>query len=238
MTTLGLIGAGQIGAAVARLAVAAGIEVQIANSRGPGSLRELIDELGSRAHAVPLETAARAGEMTILSIPLHAVTTLEPTQFAGRIIVDTSNYYPFRDPRIAVLDSSEITTSEYVQRHFRSSRLVKAFNNIFAHHILQLARPNREEDRTALPLAGDDESAVLEVTALLERLGFDGINTGSLAESWRFEPESSAYTRLYLADRTAPTAVIREALGAPLSRAELQHALSDVRRVDVGAREH
>lgn len=236
MTTLGIIGSGNIGAAVARLAVAAGIDVVIANSRGPQSLEALVAELGPRARAGTKDEAARAGEVVVLSVPLRAHPDVPEDLLAGAVVLDTTNYYPSRDGRIAALDSGELTTSELVQRRFPRSVVVKAFTNILAHHIPQLARPAGAADRSALPIAGDDVAAKDAVAALLDRLGFDTVDAGSLADSWRFEPESAAYTRLYLADPSTPDEQLLQAPAAPRSSAEVRQALRSAERVDVAAR--
>ncbi|MFC4630134.1 NADPH-dependent F420 reductase [Promicromonospora alba] len=238
MTTLGIIGSGNIGTAVARLASAAGIDVVIANSRGPESLADLVAELGPGASAGTTEQAARAGDAVLLSIPLQALRAVPAELLAGKIVLDTSNYYPSRDGRITALDAGELTTSELVQGHFTTGRMVKAFNNILAHHIPELARPSGATDRTALPLAGDDDAAKSTATTLIDQLGFDTVDAGQLADSWRFEPESAGYTRLYLADPTTPAERMMQAPSAPLSAVALRQALAAVERADVAAREH
>ncbi len=149
MPTLGIIGSGNIGAAVARLAVAAGIPVVVANSRGPESLAGLIAELGPLATAGTVDQAAEAGDFVLLSVPLTAYTAIPPAPLKGKTMLDTSNYYPFRDGRVAELDDEKLTTSELVQRHFDGVTLVKAFNNIPpttspswpAHPVLRTAPP-------------------------------------------------------------------------------------------------
>ncbi len=236
MPTLGIIGSGNIGAAVARLATVAGIPVVVANSRGPETLTELVAELGPLATAGTVEQAAAAGELMVLSVPLTATTAIPAALLAGRTVVDTSNYYPFRDGRIPVLDAEELTTGELVQRHFAGARLVKAFNNILFHHIPALARPAGVPDRTALPIAGNDAAAKTHVAALIDRLGFDTIDAGTLAESWRFEPEAAAYTRLYLADPTTPEERLLEAPAGTVPAARLVSALEGAPRVRVAER--
>lgn len=146
------------------------------------------------------------------------------------------NYYPSRDGRIAELDEEKLTTSELVQRHFTGSALVKAFNNILAHHIPRLARPAGAADRTALPLASDDTAAKADAAALIDRLGFDTVDVGSLTDSWRIEPESAGYTRLYLADQTIPDEQMMQAPAAPLSATALRRALTTAERVRVADR--
>lgn len=236
MPTLGIIGSGNIGTAIARLAVAAGVPVVIANSRGPETLTDLVAELGPLATAGAVEQAADAGEIVVLSVPLTATTAIPAGLLEGRTVVDTSNYYPFRDGRIAELDAEELTTSEFVQRHFAGARLVKAFSNILAHHIPALARPSGAPDRTALPIAGNDAAAKAKVAGLIDRLGFDTVDAGTLAESWRFEPEAAAYTRLYLADPATPDERLLEAPAAPVTAARLASALEGAQRVRVAER--
>ncbi|WP_229070147.1 NADPH-dependent F420 reductase [Actinoplanes sp. DH11] len=236
MGTLGIIGSGNIGAAVARLAAAAGIPVVVANSRGPESLAGLVAELGPQATAGTVEQAAHAGDLVLLSVPLTAHTAIPAGLLDDRIVLDTSNYYPYRDGRIAELDADKVTTSELVHRHFAGARLVKAFNNILAHHIPQLARPAGAPDRTALPIAGDDADAKTAAAALIHRLGYDTVDAGTLAQSWRFEPEAAAYTRLYLADQDTPGGRMMQAPAAPVPAAELKAALDRAERVDVAGR--
>ncbi len=236
MSTLGIIGSGNIGTAVARLAVAAEIDVVIANSRGPRSLAGLVEELGPRATAATVEQAARAGEATLLSIPLTAYGTLPDGLLRGRTVLDTGNYYPFRDGRIAELDSEEVTTTELAQRLLPGALLVKAFNNIMAHHIPQLARPAGAADRSALPVAGEDSGAKERAAELIDRLGFDTVDAGTPAQSWRFEPESGAYTRIYLADPDVAAERMTQAPAAPVSADKLRAALEGSRRVKVAER--
>jgi 8-hydroxy-5-deazaflavin:NADPH oxidoreductase len=236
MPTLGIIGSGNIGAAIARLAVAAGIPVVVANSRGPETLTDLVAELGPLATAGTVEQAAAAGEFVVLSVPLTAATALPAGLLEGRTVLDTSNYYPFRDGRIPELDAELVTTSELVQRHVAGARLVKAFNNILAHHIPTLTRPAGSADRTALPVAGNDAGAKTQVATLIDRFGFDTVDAGALAESWRFEPEAAAYTRLYLADPTTPDERLLEAPAGTVPAARLVSALEGAQRVRVAER--
>ncbi|WP_328484037.1 NADPH-dependent F420 reductase [Streptomyces sp. NBC_00377] len=236
MRTLGIIGSGNIGAAVARLAVAADIAVVIANSRGPQSLTELVDELGPRATAGTIEQAARAGEETLLSIPLTAYRSLPADLLRGRTVLDTGNYYPHRDGRIAALDSEELTTTELARQLLPGALLVKAFNNILAHHIPQLARPSGSPDRSALPIAGDDPDAKARAAELIDRLGFDTVDAGTLERSWRFEPESGAYTHIYLADPEVPAGHMLQAPAAPLPADRLRAVLETAHRAKVADR--
>ncbi|GAA3312857.1 NADPH-dependent F420 reductase [Arthrobacter ramosus] len=236
MPTLGIIGTGNIGSAIAHLAVNAGIPVVLSNSRGPETLAGLVSELGPLASAGTIEQSAAAGDVVVLSVPLTAHTAIPASLLEGKAVLDTTNYYPFRDGRVAELDEERLTTSELVLQHFQGAGLTKAFNNILAHHIPQLARPAGAPDRTAVPVAGDDATAKAKVVGLIEQLGFDTVDAGTLAESWRFEPEAAAYTRLYLADPATPDDTMLEAPAAPVSAERLSDALKRAEPVRVAAR--
>ncbi|CAI7980708.1 8-hydroxy-5-deazaflavin:NADPH oxidoreductase [Frankia sp. Hr75.2] len=235
MATLGIIGSGNIGSAVARLAIGCGETVVVANSRGPETLGELVADLGPSASAGTADQAAAAA-LVVLSVPLLAIQSLPSGLLKDKIVLDTTNYYPSRDGRVAELDSEERTTSQLVLDWLGEARLVKAFNNILAHHIPQLARPAGAADRTALPVASDDDHAKAVAVELIERLGFDAIDAGSLSESWQFEPEAKAYTRTYLADPETPVERILEAPGTPVSADRLRSALASATRVRVADR--
>lgn len=234
MKRIGIIGSGAIGAAIARLAVAADYDVLIANSRGPESLTDLVAELGPRARAGEVHEAMDAGDVPVLAVPLGAYPQLPTEAFAGRVVLSTGNYYPSRDGRIAPLDTLESTTAEYEQSLLPGTRIVKAFNNIVAHHIPLLAN---SDPRTALPLAGDDAAATATVASIVEDLGFDTVDAGTLAESWTFEPESGAYTQIYAADATGFREDFFADRGAPLPAARLREILAVSHRADVAARQ-
>ncbi|WBB82234.1 NADPH-dependent F420 reductase [Micromonospora sp. WMMD882] len=221
MTTLGLIGSGNIGGTVARLAVAAGHHVVLSNSRGPETLKDLVDELGPNARAATAREAAEVGEIVVVTIPLRAYRETPAEPLAGKIVIDTNNYYPERDGRFPELDDDSTTTSELLQRHLPTAKVAKGFNNIYFKHLLALARPAGAPDRTALPIAGDDTGAKAAVTDLLDTLGYDTVDAGPLAEGWRFQRDMTAYAGLYSADpqnwdqpRTADAATVRAALAA------------------------
>lgn len=221
MTTLGLIGSGNIGGTLARLAVTAGYDVVLSNSRGPETLRELVDELGPRARAAAPAEAAEAADLVVVTIPLAAYRSVPVEPLAHRTVIDTNNYYPQRDGQIAELDDESTTTSELLQRHLPTSRVVKAFNNIYFRHLLALARPAGAADRSALPIAGDDPDAKATVTVFLDAIGYDTVDAGPLAEGWRFQRDTTAYAHLYSlnpdaweAEKPADAATVRAALAA------------------------
>ena len=196
MTTLGIVGAGHIGSTVARLAVDAGLDVVIANSRGPETLADLVADLGPRARAATAEEAAGAGDLVVLTVPLKALGDLPVAAFEGRVVLDTGNYYPQRDGRISDLDDGSTTASELTARTLPGARVVKVFNNIFSEHLGALARPQApagSDERSVLAIAGDDASAKQAATALLDTIGYDVVDAGPLSEGWRFQPDTPAY---------------------------------------------
>ncbi|MFC4117950.1 NADPH-dependent F420 reductase [Nonomuraea zeae] len=201
--TLGLIGSGMIGSSLARLAVAAGLKVVLSNSRGPETLSDLVSDLGGRARAATPVEAAHAGDLVVAAIPLRPYQQLPAEALAGKTVLDTANYYPERDGHLAELDAGELTSSALLQRHLAGSRVVKAFNNITPHQLHSLARPAGAPDRSALPIAGDDAAANAEAAALLDVLGYDAVDIGPLAGSWRSEPNTPVYVRPYLGELPA-----------------------------------
>lgn len=202
--TLGIIGSGNIGGAVARLAVNAGIDVVVSNSRGPETLRGLTDRLGPRARAATPPEAAAAGDWTVIAVPFSAVPHLPADALAGKIVIDTNNHYRLRDGAIAELLTGGLTAGELFQRYVPGARTVKTFNTIYFEHLIALARPTGSPDRSALPIAGDDVAAKKSVTALLNRLGYDTVDVGATAESWRIQEGSPAYVLPYLSDPRLP----------------------------------
>ena len=217
MTTVGFIGSGMIGGTVARLSVAAGHDVIMSNSRGPDTLQDLVADLGPRARAATGKEAAAEAGLVVVSIPLRAYASLPAGALAGKVVMDTCNYYPQRDGHIADLDSGALTSSELVQRQVPEAAVVKVFNNLFFKHLASLARPSGAAGRSALPIAGDSDAAKSVVTAYLDAIGYDAVDAGPLAESWRQEPGTPVYGAPYgsfsdEAGQPADAAVIRAAL--------------------------
>jgi hypothetical protein len=192
MTTLGLIGAGHIGSQLARAAVAHGYDVVVSNSRGPESLTELILELGERATAGTAADAATA-DLVAIAIPLKDVESIPADLLDGRIVIDTSNYYPQRDGHIVPLDAGEMTVTEFVQAHFVGARVVKAFNHIQSPAITGDAQSAGTAERRALIVAGNDDEAKAAVGAFIDAVGFDVLDIGPLNESWRIEAGTPGY---------------------------------------------
>lgn len=193
MTTIGIIGAGNIGSQVARAAVAHGYDIVISNSRGPETLSDLVAELGPHARAATAEEAGAAGDIVVVTVPLHALSQIPVEPLDGKIVLDTNNYYFERDGRIDALDKGETTTSQMLQQHLPGSRVVKAFNHIRSGDITTDGTPAGTENRRALATSSDFDDAVAFVTALYDEFGFDTVNVGPLSESWRVERDRPAY---------------------------------------------
>ena len=193
MATIGFIGAGNIGSQLARLAVAHGYDVVMSNSRGPETLTALITELGPKARAATVVDAAKAGDMVVVTIPLKHYRTVPVEPLAGKVVIDTMNYYPQRDGRIEELDNESTTTSELLQAHLPMSKVVKAFNHIYAAQLTTDGRPTGAKNRRALVIAGDDPGAKATVTRLLAEFGFDVVDAGPLKEGWRIQRDTPGY---------------------------------------------
>ncbi|WP_407358602.1 NAD(P)-binding domain-containing protein [Microbacterium sp. LTA6] len=193
MTTLGIIGAGHIGAQVARAAVSSGYDVVIANSRGPETLGDLVAELGPKARAATAAEAGTAGDVVVVTVPLHAIDQVPVEPLAGKIVLDTNNYYFERDGRIEALDKGETTTSELLQQHLPTSKVAKAFNHILASEIATAGAPAGSPNRRALATSSDHDDAAEFVERFYDEIGFDTVNVGPLSESWRVERDRPAY---------------------------------------------
>ena len=193
MTTVGFIGSEQIGSAIARLAIEAGHQVMLSNSRGPETLADTVAELGPRASAATSGEAAAAGDIVVVTVPVKAFPSLPAAPLAGKTVIDTCNYGPERDGHILELDGKSLTSSELLLRYIPDAMLVKAFNNIFFKHLLSLGRPARAADRSYLPIAGDSAAAKAAVTEFLDSIGYGAVDAGTLADGWRQQPGTPAY---------------------------------------------
>jgi len=232
MATLGLIGSGHIGSTLARLAVDAGLDVVLSNSRGPQTLCDLVAELGPHARAATPAQAAAAGDWVVVTIPVGAIGAVPRQPLVGKTVIDTGNYFAPRDGAIPELDAQELTDSEVLQRHLAGAHVVKAFNNINYHHLRDLPRPVDAADRTALPIAGNDPDAKKQAAELLSLLGYDAVDLGPLSESWRSQPGTPAFCAPYALSKDD------QYLGqpaAPASAAEIRAALASARRSHVVA---
>lgn len=193
MTTIGIIGAGHIGSALARAFSGLGYDVVISNSRGPETLTGLVDELGPKVTAATAEEAAAAADIAVVTVPLKALKDVPVEPLAGKIVLDTNNYYFERDGHVDALDRGETTTSQLLQDHLPTSKVVKAFNHLYASDINADGLPAGDPDRRALGTASDVPEAVEFVTGVYDALGFDTVSAGPLSESWRLERDRPAY---------------------------------------------
>lgn len=193
MTTFGIIGAGHIGSQVARAALAQGHQVVISNSRGPETLSDLIAELGPNARAATAAEAGAAGDVVVVTVPLGALDQVPVEPLAGKIVLDTNNYYFERDGHITALDEGKTATSQMLQEHLPTSKVAKAFNHIAFGDITTDGLPAGAENRRALATASDFDDAAAFVTSFYDEIGFDTVNIGPLSESWRVERDRPAY---------------------------------------------
>lgn len=188
---IGVIGAGFVGQAIGKLAVRAGHEVVVSNSRGPETLFSLPAMTGCK-----IGTAAEAaafGDIVVVAVPLLAYRAIPVEPLAGKIVIDTMNYYPQRDGQIAELDRKETTTSELLARHLPASRIVKAFNAVRMVDLEPDSRPAGSPERRALPIAADDAAAKAIVAKLYDAFGYDAVDVGGLSDSWRFQRGTPVY---------------------------------------------
>jgi predicted dinucleotide-binding enzyme len=188
---IGIIGSGHIGGTLTRRLSALGHDVTVANSRGPESLGDLAQETGATAGTV--EQAVDQAEVVVIAVPLLAVPALPAALFDGKIVIDADNYYPQRDGDIPELLDRSLSSSRWTADHLKGARVVKAFNNIQAQHLMDNGRPAGAGDRIGLPVAGDDADAKRIVMELVDALGFDPVDAGTLDESWRQQPDTPVY---------------------------------------------
>jgi len=209
MTTIGIIGAGHIGGQVARAAITAGYDVVISNSRGPETLAGLVAELGPKARAATAAEAAAAGDFAVVTVPLKNYTKVPVAELAGKVVIDTNNYYFERDGHIAELDDGSATVSGLLQAHLPESRVAKGFNAINYGDITVDGAPAGTPGRRALVTSSDHDDAAALVSALYDALGFDTVNAGPLSESWRIERDQPGYGTT--GDAAAMTALLAQA---------------------------
>lgn len=232
--TIGIIGAGLVGKAVARLAVEAGYDVVLANSRDPETLSAFAKDLGPRARTGTVEEAISASDIVTLSIPIAASEQLPGDKFAGKVVIDQTNYYPAFGAN-DILDKAELTSSELIAKRLPGAKVVKGLHNLSWLHMKADATPSGSANRTTLPIAGDDAGAKQAVTEFFDKIGFDAIDAGSLADSWRIEPSTPIYFWAYAPkvnlQATGPDAEAEYTQpGKPVSRDEAQRLIDTAER--------
>lgn len=193
MAIIGIIGAGEVGSQIARASIAAGYEVIIANSRGPATLFNLINELGPSSRAATAFDAANLADVVVIAVPLKLINNMPTQALAGKIVIDTNNYMPWRDGNFAIIDSGEKTIHELRQEQLSTSKIAKAFTHIQAPLLFRLASPSGTPKRHALSVSSDYPEAVEFVTRLYDQFGYDTVDNSPLSESWRTEPGQPAW---------------------------------------------
>jgi 8-hydroxy-5-deazaflavin:NADPH oxidoreductase len=196
---IGIIGAGKIGGTLAGHFVRLRHEVAVSNSRGPETLEDLVGELGEHGRAMTVRDAVRFGDVVVVSIPFGRYRELPTDGFEGKIVIDANNYYPGRDGHVAELDRDRTTSSELLQEHLLGSHVVKAFNAIHWGRLRSMGRPSGDPRRIGIPLSGDDENAKETVATLIDQIGFDPVDAGSLSEGGRRHQPGTA---VFAADLT------------------------------------
>ena len=215
MTKIAILGAGKVGTSLARVAVEAGYQVDIAGSGAPDRIRLIVDVLAPGAHAVTAAEAVVGAELVVLALPLHKFRDLDTSLLTGHVVLDIMNYWTPIDGEITEFDDAPEGTSVLVQRAIPGARVVKTLNHIGYHELEEQHRPAGAPDRVALGAVGDNRDAVAQVLAFLERIGFDAIDGGPLANGVAFQPGSPLFGAPYSADR------FRELLADELERAEI-----------------
>ena len=210
---IGLIGAGHIGTAVAQNALRAGHQVVVSNSRGPETLVDLVASLGDGARAATATEAAEAADIAVVTIPFKAVPAVPVEPLAGKVVIDTNNYYFERDDHVADIDGGEQTVSGTLQAHLPTSKVVKAFNQIQAGQLAEGGAGT--SGPRAIPIAGDDAAARDTVADLIRSFGFDVVDAGPLAAGAQFDRDQPAYG--FDGDTAALTAKLAEAKPNPFA---------------------
>jgi predicted dinucleotide-binding enzyme len=215
MTKIAILGAGKVGTSLARVAVEAGYQVDIAGSGAPDRIQLIVDVLAPGAHRVTAADAVVGADLVVLALPLHKFRHLDTEMLAGHLVLDIMNYWTPIDGEITEFDDAPEGTSVLVQRAIPGARVVKTLNHIGYHELEEQRRPAGAPDRVALGAVGDDRDAVAQVLAFLERIGFDAIDGGPLANGVAFQPGSPLFGEPYAADR------FRELLADQLEHARI-----------------
>ena len=212
MTTIGIIGSGHVGSNLAKAAITHGYDVVLSNSQGPDSLTGLVSDLGPRARAATPEQAAAAGDFAIVAIPLTTIDQVPVEPLAGKVVIATINYFPSRLGHIAEIDNGTTTAPGLLQAHLPTSKVIRAFSMINAADMSGDGHPEGDPKRRALALAGDDPAAKQLVARLYNEFGFDAVDIGGLAESWRVDAGQPAFvTRQNAAELKANVASAKRA---------------------------
>jgi 8-hydroxy-5-deazaflavin:NADPH oxidoreductase len=192
-TTVGILGAGRVGTAIARQALRAGYDVAIAASGEPARIELIVEVMAPGARAVTAAEAARSADLVVLAVPLNRYAALDPDTFTGRVVVDAMNYWAETDTHVPALEAAR-SSSEMVAGHLAGARVVKTLNHIGYHDLETDAAPAGAPGRRALAVAGDDDAARAGAMELIDRLGFDAVDAGPLAAGAALEPGTEIFT--------------------------------------------
>jgi predicted dinucleotide-binding enzyme len=203
---LGIVGAGKFGTTLARAAIAAGYDVVMSGSGAADDIALTVDVLAPGARAATTDEVVSNADIIVLAVPTHRFRELDGNLFAGKILVDGMNYWEPVDGEDAELAAATEGTSTIVQAHFPSARVVKSLNQLGYHQLEELPRPKGTTDRVAIGAAGSDRLAVREVMRLIDRLGFDPVDVGALANGRALEPDGSPIAITYSADELSELA--------------------------------
>ena len=200
MTTIGIIGSGHVGSNLAKAAIAQGYDVVLSGSGGPDTLKALTGELGPKARAATAGGAAGAGDFAIVATPITAVASIPAEPLRGKVVISTINYFPQRDGHIAEIEDGTVTVPGVLQRHLPESKVVRAFSMLDAADMSGDGHPKGDQKRRAIAIAGDDAAAKQLVAGLIDEFGFDAVDLGALAESWRVDPGQKGFVTRQTAD--------------------------------------
>ena len=193
MTTIGIIGSGHVGSSLAKAAIGHGYDVVLAGAGEPDARQALARELGARARTATAAQAAEAGDFAVVATPIGAVESIPAEPLRGKVVIATINYFPQRDGHIAEIDDGTLTAPGVLQRRLPDSRVVRAFSMIEAADMSGDGHPRGDAKRRAIAIAGDDEAARQFVAGLVDEFGFDPVDLGGLAESWRVDPGQKGF---------------------------------------------
>jgi 8-hydroxy-5-deazaflavin:NADPH oxidoreductase len=200
MTTIGIIGSGHVGSNLGRAAIAHGYDVVLSGSGQPDAVQALAAELGPEARAATAGEAAEAGDFVIVATPITAVDSIPVEPLRNKVVIATINYFPQRDGHIAEIDDGIVTVPGVLQRHLPDSRVVRAFSMLDAADMSGDGHPAGDPKRRAIAIAGDDPAAKQLVSGLIDEFGFDVVDLGGLAESWRVDPGQKGFVTRQTAD--------------------------------------
>lgn len=198
--TIGILGAGRVGTAVARQALATGYDVTIATAKPVEEIAMLVDIVTPGVVATDAAEVTTA-DLVVIAVPLHKHRTVDPQLLAGRTVVDVMNYWAPTDGRIDAFEDDPRTSSEVIQDFLAGADVVKTLNHIGYHELESDGRPSGDADRRALALAGDSEAAKARVAGFLDRMGYDPVDAGALAAGRAFQPGTQIFNGTHTADQ-------------------------------------